>query len=95
MAGSGNPQRRKGWHKNQPVGGAGGGYDLPPIEEMLKKDVGCGTYRKPHNSIATVGLDLPPLKKNNPPGKGPTDYPPPEPVEPATQASGPPNPFKK
>ncbi|KAK8059099.1 hypothetical protein PG996_009029 [Apiospora saccharicola] len=69
MAGSGNPQRRKGWHKNQPVGGAGGGYDLPPIEEMLKKDVGCG--------------------------KGPTDYPPPEPVEPATQASGPPNPFKK
>ncbi|KAK6836920.1 hypothetical protein PG987_007415 [Apiospora arundinis] len=50
--------------------GGGGGHDLPPIREVLESNHGYGTYRKESNSIATVGLDLPVLKDNNPPGSG-------------------------
>ncbi|KAK7928342.1 hypothetical protein PG985_005340 [Apiospora marii] len=85
--------RRKGWHLNKPTSGGGGGFDLPPIQQLLDGDVGCGTYRKVHNSIATEGLDLPLLRKTNPPGMGPEQAPP-EPVEPPTTASGPSNVFK-
>ncbi|KAK7957336.1 uncharacterized protein PG986_006558 [Apiospora aurea] len=45
---------------NKPIlGGAGGAK------------AGCGTYRGEHNSISTVGLDLPVPKFDNPPGTGP------------------------
>ncbi|KAK6859080.1 hypothetical protein PG995_004933 [Apiospora arundinis] len=50
--------------------GGGGGHDLPPIREVLESNHGYGTYRKESNSIATVGLDLPVLKDNSPPGSG-------------------------
>ncbi|KAK6836921.1 hypothetical protein PG987_007416 [Apiospora arundinis] len=50
-------------------GGAGGGYDLPPILEALSNNRGSGTCRGAM-SLNTAGNILPFAKSNNPPGSG-------------------------
>ncbi|KAK7993271.1 NOT2/NOT3/NOT5 family protein [Apiospora arundinis] len=50
-------------------GGAGGGYDLPPLLQALSNNHGSGTYRGAM-SLKTSGNILPSAKSNNPPGSG-------------------------
>ena len=84
------PKKKNSSKAGKPTSGGGGGHDLPSIREVLASDHGYGTYRGQSNSIATVGLDLPIRKKDNPAGSGPKR----STLEPKTSTSGDKNKYK-